>query len=208
MRYDQISSPCRHSRDLENFFVLLRRLLHDWNDFDAVLPATAKSAVVNEVYHELNHAFDICRRANTARIVSRAEGGETLNAVCDVSEFFDSLMDTVHTYARASYPPCEEWFKITGLPDLLHDWLVECEGISSTRAIEQGGDVTVRRKSNRNIIGNVMHTDLDTKTHQTTDRNTTSMKKTMKRTVRLRAINKHNPRPSPTAFRILVFGVQ
>jgi hypothetical protein len=152
---------------LENFFGLLRRLLHDSNDFDALLRATAKNAVVNEVYHELKHPFDICGRANTAGVVSRRKGGQTLNAVCGVSEFFGNLMDTVHTYVRAGYPPCKDWFEFSGLSDALHDWLVDCERISSTRAIEQGADVTVRRRSNRNIMGNVMPTDLDTKKHQT-----------------------------------------
>jgi hypothetical protein len=60
---------------LENFFGLLRRLLHDCNMFAEVRHAIARNCAVHRVMDELGHPRNIRGRANTGGIVSRRTGG-------------------------------------------------------------------------------------------------------------------------------------
>jgi hypothetical protein len=59
---------------LENFFGLLRRLLHDCNRFQELLHTAARNAIVADLYEELGHPRDICGHENANGIVSRQTG--------------------------------------------------------------------------------------------------------------------------------------
>jgi hypothetical protein len=59
---------------LENFFGLLRRLLHDFNAFDELRHAAAQNLIINEIYGQFGHSRDICGRANVGAIVSLKDG--------------------------------------------------------------------------------------------------------------------------------------
>jgi hypothetical protein len=59
---------------LENFFGLLRRLLHDCNAFGELLHAAARNVILNEIDGQLGHSRDICGRANVGGIVSTKDG--------------------------------------------------------------------------------------------------------------------------------------
>jgi hypothetical protein len=55
---------------VENFFGLLRRLLHDWNKFEELLHAMRRNAIVSDIFDELKHLRKVCGRANAGGIVS------------------------------------------------------------------------------------------------------------------------------------------
>jgi hypothetical protein len=62
---------------LENFFGLLRLILHDCNKFEEFLHAAARNVIVNEIFHELGHPRDICGRENQGGVVSGISGKTT-----------------------------------------------------------------------------------------------------------------------------------
>jgi hypothetical protein len=59
---------------LENFFGLLRWILHDCNKFEEFLHTAARNVIVHEIFHELCHPRDICGRKNQGGFVSRTFG--------------------------------------------------------------------------------------------------------------------------------------
>jgi hypothetical protein len=78
---------------LENFFGLMRRLLHDCNSFDEVLRAMARNSIVNEVFLELQHPLDIAQRANLGGIFARTTDGLDLIPDFRATEVLSRLTD-------------------------------------------------------------------------------------------------------------------
>jgi hypothetical protein len=138
---------------LENFFGLLRRLLHDCNRFDEVLHGAAKNAIVNRVYHELGHPVEICGRANVAGIV---------NATGDKPE-------TAPTFtSQQAYEQIMTAFEISQFPDRqldemailqieeVFDWLQVLNSPTMTAQIETGRYFVIRATANSKIMASLL----------------------------------------------------
>jgi hypothetical protein len=146
---------------LENFFGLLRRLLHDCNEYEELVHAAAKNAIVTQICSELHYPSNVCGRVNTARIVSKSVGGESLMGIENVHNFVDDIMTAVSTYLSTGFVPTEDWFEISNLTSGIREWLFHFVEISSTKHIEKGAFVDFHQNSGHEIMSHLMHISLD-----------------------------------------------
>jgi hypothetical protein len=146
---------------LENFFGLLRRLLHDCNEYEALVHAAAKNVIVTEVCSELHHPSNVCGRVNTAGIVSQSVGGESLMGIENIQNFVDDIMTAVSTYLSTGFVPTEDWFEISNLTSGVQEWLFHFVEISSTKHIEKGAFVDFHQNSGHEIMSHLMQIHMD-----------------------------------------------
>jgi hypothetical protein len=130
---------------LENFFGLLRRILHDCNTFDELLHAAARNTVVDEVFQQLDVRRDICGRENTAGIVSTADDKNCHEIDFDVDEIFNAI--TVLVNSSITHAPDRDPVAQLGL-----DWLSEMNRITMTSHVAKGSRVVVRGASASKIM--------------------------------------------------------
>jgi hypothetical protein len=130
---------------LENFFGLLRRILHDCNKFDELLHAAARNVIVNEILADLDADRTICGRANTAGVVSAVSDEDCHEIDFDDEEIDKAITELIHlSITHAS--------ELTDNAHLGMRWLTEFNRISMTSLIEKGINVSIRGASASRIM--------------------------------------------------------
>jgi hypothetical protein len=138
---------------LENFFGLLRRLLHDCNRFDEFLHATARNAIVNEIHHELHHKRDICGRENEGGTVSRTEKG------ISVTPTFTAEHAVRHIWMALSLSSANKMELTTKEMqeiETVMSWLESLERISTTKRLERDAHFAIRATANSKILASLL----------------------------------------------------
>jgi hypothetical protein len=138
---------------LENFFGLLRRLLHDCNKFDELLRAAARNSIIAEIFHELDHPRDICGRENQGGVVSRDQGRELEDPTFTVEDAAEQILDTVRLYksGRGGFTD-----QALAKMEKVMLWIESLERITSTKFMEQGGHFTIRATANSKIMASLL----------------------------------------------------
>jgi hypothetical protein len=135
---------------LENFFGLMRRLLHDCNSFSEVLRAMARNSIVNEVFVEIQHPLDIAQRANLGGIVaSPTDDGLDLIPAFKPSEAFSRLTDApviIHNLEEIPNPSRVEEI------DAVFDWLQVIYEKTKTSQLEKEKELVIRASANSKIM--------------------------------------------------------
>jgi hypothetical protein len=132
---------------LENFFGLLRRILHDCNRFDELLHAVARTMVVDEVFEDLGHPRDICGRKNVGGVVCKFDP-ECPDLQVDPEPTYKNIINLVNDLLHGSTG------NIKNAPGM--KWLREFNEASMTDAIRREGTVLLRITSSNDIMSNIL----------------------------------------------------
>jgi hypothetical protein len=138
---------------LENFFGLLRRLLHDCNLFTELLHAAARNCVVQRVMKRLCHPRDICGRANTGGIVARKAGAVHCVPRQPPAYTFEGILYSLETPALIDQPGNEA--KLLQLIDAF-DWIVDLHNETDTPWVRHGERFLIRAGSNSKIMASFL----------------------------------------------------
>jgi hypothetical protein len=138
---------------LENFFGLLRRLVHDCNMFHDVLHPVARNCVVQHVCDALGHRQSIRRRINLVGVVSRNELGIEIlseNGPEQICRGFLYSLNTLTLIDQAADPA-----KLSCVIDSF-DWLVGLHQGSMTAHIHRGERFVIRSTANSKIMASFL----------------------------------------------------
>jgi hypothetical protein len=135
---------------LENFFGLLRRILHDCNKFDELVHAAARTIVVDEAFEELRHPRNICGRKNVGGVVSKISDVGASNIPCNPNVIFAAIQDLV----QISLTETPE--TVNAAPGML--WLRAFHQGSVTDAIEKDRNIVIRGTSSSHIMAGLLKT--------------------------------------------------
>jgi hypothetical protein len=138
---------------LENFFGLLRRLLHDCNLFTELLHAAARNLVVQRVMNEMGHPRNICGRANTGGIVARNRGGVDCLPEQPPVDIFEGILYSLETPALIDEPGNAA--KLSQLIDAF-DWIVDLHNETNTPWVRHGERFLIRAGSNSKILASFL----------------------------------------------------
>jgi hypothetical protein len=138
---------------LENFFGLLRRLLHDCNSYDELLHGAARNAIVNEIYQELGHPRDICGRENAAGIVSTEGQVELPLLPCDMDDALEQIFRTL--LMPQSSDPTLTSQELDAMTPVM-TWLESVQELSSTPYLERRAHFTIRGTANSKIMASIL----------------------------------------------------
>jgi hypothetical protein len=145
---------------LENFFGLLRRLLHDCNMFAELLRAMAKNCVVQRVMDDLYSPRNICGRANTGGIVSRRHGGvsciPTLGSKVpggDEQQLLEGILASLDMQQLLDGPPNDP--RLLRVIDAF-EWIVDLHNDTMTPWVDHSKGFCVRGTANSKIVASFL----------------------------------------------------
>jgi hypothetical protein len=138
---------------LENFFGLLRRLLHDCNTFTELRHAAARNMTVNEIYAELGHPREICGRVNAGGIVSMKEGRRLPQPAFTSYEAAVQILGILQFPAPGTADSSPAAF---GQMEKVLQWLEQLDEASSTKNMERGSHFSIRGTSNSRIMASFL----------------------------------------------------
>jgi hypothetical protein len=140
---------------VENFFGLLRRLVHGCNQFDEIRHSTARNAVVNGVFHDLGHSPRVSGRQNAAGVLSRRDMQDKLCppftseiALTKVIQMIQCFHGTSTIIAQKDAEEIETVFA----------WFSALNDGSTTPNIEKGRHFVIRATANSKIFASLFHT--------------------------------------------------
>jgi hypothetical protein len=141
---------------LENFFGLLRRLLHDCNRFEELLHAAARNCVVGTTMNELDHPKDICKRENTGGIVSRMAGGIHIVPKCCAEAIVKGIICSLDTQRLLDAPGDASYLnELESVLDSFH-WIAALHKESRTPYVDRGRHYVIRGTSNSKIMASFL----------------------------------------------------
>jgi hypothetical protein len=138
---------------LENFFGLVRWILHNCNKFEEFLHAAARNVIVNEIFHELGHPRDNCGRENQGGVVSRTFGKIILDPKFTAAEAVKQIWATLPLGASPhTYVSSEDAEKM----DKVMAWLEKIERVTSIKQIIRDGHFMIRVTANSKIMASLL----------------------------------------------------
>jgi hypothetical protein len=87
---------------LENFFGLLRRILHDCDRFDEFLHAVTRTIIVDDAFEELRHHRNICGLTNIGGVVCKFDDTDAGQAAFDLDSAYDEIQAFVQLLLHGS----------------------------------------------------------------------------------------------------------
>jgi hypothetical protein len=129
---------------LENFFGLLRRILHDRNRFDELLHAAARTIVVDNMFQELEHPRDICGRKSVGGVVCKFNPEEHVEPPVDPEPIYNDIQTLVSILLVDSLANIDE------TPGM--KWLCAFNNDSMTAEIMREGAALLRINSSSRIL--------------------------------------------------------
>jgi hypothetical protein len=138
---------------LENFFGLMRRLLHDCNSYEEVLRAMARNSVINEVFIKLHHPLEIAQRANLSGVV--ADPADHLELLPGFPPTF-VLSKLIEAAQIARDPEAVPDATEIDSIDAVFDWLRNLHELTATKRSEKEKDFTIRASANSKIMASLV----------------------------------------------------
>jgi hypothetical protein len=138
---------------LENFFGLMRRLLHDCNSYEEVMRAMARNAIVNEVFLKLHHPLDIAQRENLSGVIAHQD--DALELVPEFPPAFALSKLTEATVIIGNPDAIPDGTQIDAI-DAVFDWLRILYEKTRTERSEKEKDFTFRASANSRIMASLV----------------------------------------------------
>jgi hypothetical protein len=133
---------------LENFFGLMRRVLHDCNRFDEFIHGVARTIVIDKAFEELRHTRKICGRKNVGGVVCTFCDENSFEFPFEPEVAYEAIQDLVQ---RSLLGSIENIDIVPGLR-----WLRELNDASITDEIKKDGTVLVRSNANSRIMAGLI----------------------------------------------------